>query len=329
MALRAGYFGLKRFEKNKLSVLAASMPADISPDNPIAGKNDVLTSIGLLNDTVGWISKNKMLPDIKHLTTMGSALGETTLSSTDDAVAYVAALDANTDYVVSAKGGNRFRVALANVEPANNSTVYIVYNGTGTNNKYAFNSGDYSYIYLLADFQGTGTTETIKPMLATKEQYDLDSSYEPYHESVNDMLAVKTGSIVDSTGVTQYAPWSFTFKMGNLVLFQYRFTVGSENISAAETVIGDLGIKPIKNDNIYQFIDCFGETSPVLLAVNNQGKVVLVSSFTLLAGKTYVGSGMFMINPTTAANREVTAEPEVKEPIKKATKKKVIKEEEE
>ena len=58
MALRAGYYGLKRFERNKLSILAASTPADISPDNPIAGKNDVLASIDLIDDTVGWVSKN-------------------------------------------------------------------------------------------------------------------------------------------------------------------------------------------------------------------------------------------------------------------------------
>ena len=191
MALRAGYYGLKRFERNKLLDLAVSIPADIGPDNPIASKSDISATVDLLKDTTGWLGGNELPSDIVNLGTSGSGVVEKTLATDANAIAFVGEIKSNTDYVVKAEGGNRFRVALATVKPANGTAVNIIYDNASVRN-HSFNSGAYNYIYLLADYQGTGTLETIKPMLLTEEQYKLNPAYRPYHGTVDEVKADKT-----------------------------------------------------------------------------------------------------------------------------------------
>lgn len=155
-------------------------------NNPVKSsgiKSAISATVDLMKDTTGWVGGNEMPSDIVNLGTSGSGVGEKTLATDANAIAFVGEIKSNTNYVISAEGGNRFRVALATVKPANGTTVNIIYDNASVRN-HSFNSGAYNYIYLLADYQGTGTLETIKPMLLTAEQYALNPSYRPYHNSV-------------------------------------------------------------------------------------------------------------------------------------------------
>lgn len=161
------------------------IPATASASNKLATAEDITATVDLMKDTTGWLGGNEIPSDIVNLGTSGSGVGEKTLATDANAIAFVGEIKSNTNYVISAEGGNRFRVALATVKPANGTTVNIIYDNASVRN-HSFNSGAYNYIYLLADYQGTETLETIKPMLLTAEQYKLNPSYRPYHESVEE-----------------------------------------------------------------------------------------------------------------------------------------------
>lgn len=192
MALRAGYFGLKRFEKNKLSVLAASMPGDISPDNPIASKKDISATVDLLKDTTGWTGKNKF-PNKTNI------VGNNTY--TVDSSGYVStAVDSD---------GRTWSYANSNIKFTLKKGTYKVrgYEKTASTSGYTGfhilddNDNELLIVSNWNSFMTDALTLTLAQdknigveykvgngeyafMIATLEQYALNASLEPYHESV-------------------------------------------------------------------------------------------------------------------------------------------------
>ena len=207
MALRAGYYGLKRFERNKLLDLAASIPADISPDNPIAGKNDVLATVDLLKDTTGWTGKNK-LPNL--LSSGTDSAGVTYTKNADGSVSMSAStISANTDRAI-------YDTRDTGVVNFLKGQSLVLYKGLeDTNVKMLINAyQDNSYVKTIVDLENgvvsqpfvldyvgyncvritvyvkstadLTTPKTIYPMICEKSVYDISPAYEPYHASVED-----------------------------------------------------------------------------------------------------------------------------------------------
>lgn len=165
---------------------------------------------------------------------------------------------------------------------------------------FTFNSGNNSKIKI-ACFSTTATSDTGNIeyknfLLALADDTNTECTpYDMTNRQLTEKVGVGTGTIEDVADVTQYAQWSFVQRIGNLAIFQYRFTVGASDISTADTVIADFGIGALKNDTIFQFCNRSDGSDQKLLAVNSQGKLVLVSGFTLETGKTYVGNGAYVI----------------------------------
>ena len=151
-------------------------------------------------------------------------------------------------------------------------------------------------LYITVKSGQTVNNLVFKPMLRLAS--DPDNSYVPYamtNKELTEIATVKTGTITDIADVTKYAQWSFINQIGKLAKFQYRFTVGANDISTADAVIADFGINSSRNDTIFQFVNRSDGTDQKLLSVNVEGKLVLVSGFTLEAGKTYVGNGVYVV----------------------------------
>ena len=201
MALRAGYYGLKRSIKNKLFILAASMPADISPDNPIAGKNDVLAGIDLTNDTTGWISENLL----RFPYTEGSITrnGITWAVHSDGTI--TANGTATADEVFSLYDGNTLpkNAALTMIGGISNN-IYMYVNGRKNGQwvkTYAEQRGepkeftilstddiDEIYVRLRINKDLVVDNLVIYPMICRSNVFKLLNSFRPYHKNVAEMI---------------------------------------------------------------------------------------------------------------------------------------------
>lgn len=194
MALRAGYYGLKRVIKDKLLNLANAAPSDISPDNPIASKGDVLATVDLMKDTTGWIGGNLL----------ENVLVSQTVSNIDVTV--------NDNKIVNLNGTASENITTLFINTHINlkaGKYYLSGNPEGiTGNQYGLRIADASYsintffeqgkVFKLAQDMtdlrvdirvpsGTVCNNTLfKPIILTEEQYKLNPSYRPYHESVED-----------------------------------------------------------------------------------------------------------------------------------------------
>lgn len=218
MALRAGYYGLKRSIKNKLTLLAASMPADISPNNPIAGKNDVLTSITLLDDTVGWIGKNELINNAESKSVYGadftvnsdkSILVNTPDKTTANVFYFINdfTLKAGT-YILSGcpEGGSNTGYSLritdgASVQDYGNGAEFTLSQDTPIKVRLVIGGGG----------NVTVTNKVFYPMICKKSLYILSPAYEQHHESVEEMLTTKTltsADDIDSVLTEGWYKWS-------------------------------------------------------------------------------------------------------------------------
>ena len=333
MALRAGYFGLKRFEKNKLSVLAASMPADIGPDNPIAGKNDVLATVDLMKDTTGWIGKNKLkipssiVSGTKNnvaYTINRNSNGEVTsiVLDTDGATASadteipITPLYTSSDspfktpenYMISGcpqgyKGNLQLVTSIRTISP----DAYVrndVDNGNGTTCNILTNQ----YLQRVYIYVKSGTTidnAIYYPMIADADVQSLEPTFEPFHESVAEMLDGK-------------------------------LSIGSMLTSADD-------LNDIKTSGIYAFSTSPANTpegvvyGTLIVEGNSSGstgvrQLIIVSgaSSGIIYTRGYDGSPQTWKSWFKFTGTEVTPpSPTPESETKKATKKKVIKEEEE
>ena len=198
MALRAGYYGLKRFERNKLLDLAASIPADIGPDNPIASKSDISATVDLLKDTTGWLGGNKWNNDVRTASVSGITGN---VNSNEQIVLTGSFTGAEPNVIlfgrISLKKGT---YKLTGNDGSNNKIALQAYKA-GVLNVYDYGNGgeftlnaDTSDI-LLRVYLNVGatidTSLTFSPMLLTSEEYAISPSYRPSHESVEEMLTPK------------------------------------------------------------------------------------------------------------------------------------------
>ena len=320
MALRAGYYGLKRVIKDKLLNLANAAPADIGPDNPIAGKNDVLATVDLLKDTTGWTGKNRF-NILQPNSVTGGALSAITNgikllanSATNYANArYYMDFEQNETYHIKYNATNIANgVNMVQIKGSNdnvNFTLIKQFNGD-TSYDDSFNSGEYTYYTMQLFFTGeSGASgdgvEYTNFMVCTKAQYDLSPSFEPYHESVAEMLDGK-------------------------------LSIGSMLTSADD-------LNDIKTSGIYAFSTSPANTpegvvyGTLIVEGNSSGstgvrQLIIVSgaSSGIIYTRGYDGSPQTWKSWFKFTGTEVTPpSPTPESETKKATKKKVIKEEEE
>ena len=216
MALRAGYFGLKCFERNKLLDLAASIPADIGPDNPIASKSDISATVDLLKDTTGWTGKNRFKNDANSV----EVIGNITITKLADGSIDVdtGGEGASTDYYWSRwkntyNNPNTYDLPegyyiLSTGQPRTSDyDVYVqnrlpddsgwdntssVYDNTGEGSAPWYHDADLTYNVSLHIKRGAILNHKVfKPMFTTPEIHKLSPEFEPYHESVEEMLTPK------------------------------------------------------------------------------------------------------------------------------------------
>ena len=328
MALRAGYYGLKRSIKNKLSILAESMPADISPDNPIAGKNDVLASIGLINDTVGWVGKNRLnakfkntdTPDIvvtPHYNAAGLLeyvnLNGSNTSGEKILIQFAARLDGDLilpigKYKFSLGASNeniKMQVGRNSNGPTSGSFVLLATSNYGDRDLSFTQDQPYGLtVQIFANANSTFDNVKVYPMICTAEQYALNPVYDPYHDSVAEMLDGKMSkgrlltSADDLNNITETGIYSFSTSPANApegVVYGTLIVEGNAT--------GSTGVR--------QIIFVSGTSSAIIYT------------------RGYVGSpqtwkSWFKFTGTELTPASLTKEDETK----KATKKKVIKEEE-
>lgn len=122
-------------------------------------------------------AKNLLPQDIIQLGLTPGTLGTNTFLSVAQ-TAFVAKIEQNTEYIVSRKGGNRFRVALSTDKPAVNGTCNLIFDqGSNDIYSYRFNSGNYNYVYVYCQ-NSVGDASVIKPMLRLAS--DTDDTFSPY-----------------------------------------------------------------------------------------------------------------------------------------------------
>ena len=329
MALRAGYYGLKRFERNKLSILAASTPADISPDNPIAGKNDVLTSIDLLDDTVGWLG----IQMLKH-PYEGVADG---VEFTNEGITYVTNA---LDYSVLVKSGTStgyserafFSRGLKDFK-LESGVKYVIKGGTdniaftvGTGSGEDGSTGSYVVVarsrgeavefiapdkWLTVSIQVTAAGITIPedtvvyPILYKADDYKLISNYVPYHANIAELLNSKMSkgrmltSADDLNNITDTGIYAFSTSPVNAPEGVVYGTLIVEGNSSGSTGVRQL----------------------IIISGTSSGVIYTRGYF----GSPQTWKSWFKFTGTEVTPPAPTPENETK----KATKKKVIKEEEE
>lgn len=247
MALKAGYYGIKRRTKNLLLNLINSLPPGISPENPVASKSDVLTAVDLLDDTVGWTGKNKF-PNKTN--TVGAN------TYTVDGDGYVST---NVD-----SDGRTWSYANSNIKFTLKKGTYKVrgYEKTASTSGYTgFHILDDSNNELLAvsswnNFMTDALTLTLAQdtnigveyklgngeyafMIAEEEQYKLSPAYEPYHESVAEMLTpivYNTYKAINSGIVSESVSVRAVRNIGGIQI-HVDFTVGENDISPWNNLI--------------------------------------------------------------------------------------------
>lgn len=311
MALRAGYFGLKRFEKNKLLNLIASTPADIGPDNPIAGKNDVLASIDLIDKTVGWIGKN--LWNLNLWKTVGLANATAVWSDTGVSITATGSsgrtvisnfpenlpipVKAGEKLIVSWDGefSGKGRVDISKYGDFDNLSYYKSVPDTDKKIEYTVIE-DMTVIIRVLVLNSGDTVTFNNIMVCTAKQYDLSPVYEPYHASVAELLDSKMsiGRILASSDDL------------NDVTATGIYTISTSPVNAPESVAyATLIVKYFTDGDVTQLIY----------------KNDAIYSRKLGGSPASWGSWYKFTGTTVQANRE--------DETKKAAKKKVIKEEEE
>lgn len=212
MALKAGYYGIKKNIKNRLEKVLQYIPESASVDNPIATKQDVNTSIGLLGDTVGWLRKNLC----NGVATSETAQGVTwTVDDNDNNIVTVSgtptgfkAFTISSSNVLSA--GNYIIDGLANTVNVGWNDVNIYKNnvlvrsvgvktGKGPTPFTILSTDDYDEIRvtLKRSDNGVECSGTAKIMICKTDVYSFSLAYAPYHETVADTLEGLTDSADD------------------------------------------------------------------------------------------------------------------------------------
>lgn len=366
MALRAGYYGLKRSLKDKLFNLAASTPADIGPDNPIAGYNDVAASINLLDDTVGWTGKQKITFPYYQIAPTFTRDGVTyttddkgVITATSNGQAATGSAEAqlhgrlNTPtyvpmylpigkYVISPlceDSDIRIQAATTYNSAFSGLSEYVYGTDVGyfeitanTNSDYKLEDGSVLCAIYIASKNSTKVWNNIKifPIICLEKLFKLSPTYEPYHASVAETLESLIGDELSTTGLTYT---NCEYVAGGYVISGNICTV---NIRVKATADAGISINGLPNAKISNNSNYIPATMHKVGGAITDSIPAYCTSDGLLSGfqdavtdSNYLISASYLIRSSVSANREISADPEIKEPAtKKATKKKVIKEEE-
>lgn len=210
MALKAGYYGVKKNILDELNKLDGILPAGVSKDNKLSTKNDVFASVTLLDDTVGWLGNNKLPNNAVSKTESNATL--TVNADKTVTVTISGSVSANTflnmgfftlkkgSYVLSqgvATGNDGCRIQLAD-EGAN----VVAYIQSGNADHIGFTLNEDKVVEGVIRIPSGWNQETItfKPMICDPDVYSLSPTYRPYHESVEGILDSKMsiGNIITS-----------------------------------------------------------------------------------------------------------------------------------
>jgi len=110
-------------------------------------------------------------------------------TSAQDVVSFTAKIDQNTDYIVSHKNGNRFRVALSVDYPKFGGACYTLYNDNDAKS-YEFNSSTYNYVTVFCN-NPYADYDTVQPMVKLKT--DHCDEWTDYAPTNRDLAYVRDG----------------------------------------------------------------------------------------------------------------------------------------
>lgn len=354
MALRAGYYGLKRRIRNKMFNLLDAVPEGIGPDNPIASKSDVLTAVDLLDDTVGWISKNKA--DSSKGTVSGTNIF--TYNSADKTVTANGTGGANnSQYSIPIDvSGDFYFLGCPEGGGDTKYDVYIYDNTVGERVKQwdgvtqsLSNYGNtpcqaripqyHSVVMTLRVFAEHEVNNIVfKPMLITKKDYDLLPAYTPQHASVAKILepiAYNTYKAINSGIVSESVSVRAVRNIGGIQI-HVDFTVGENDISSWSNLIQ---FEPVlKNgvsmrDTVEAIRDVTDETLSAIKLVTITQENWIASNNTFKAGHRYQFNFTYLSSEAITSLTRLSSiqDPETREAsdpeptTKKATKKSTAK----
>lgn len=213
------------------------------------------------------LGAGNFMPNTVYPLTFAST-GNVRVETNNDAVSFIAPIDKNTHYYLSASAGNRFRVALSTDIPADGVNVDVIFSSESVLSK-DFDSGNYNYVILLSNI-GVIDTDTIKPLLAKFS----NTLYAPYSMTNRDLstpikITGKTNifssseNLIDATMV----------KVGKVIQLRI-ISVDNASISGSWVTLGTLKEEYRPDDDInVAAIDNNAGTPIGWLQIKNTGAV--------------------------------------------------------
>lgn len=209
MALKAGYYGVKKNILDELEQLDGILPAGVSKDNKLATAGDINASVTLLDDTVGWIGKNMFMVTATNHTKndviftidngvvelSGTSTGDINVGSDNGTLGTISGLTVGETYILSGcpEGGSSDTYRLVIRNDTTTSEYYV-----DTGNGIEFTAKDVTYtVYIRANSGINLTGKIFKAMISKRKVYVYSPIYEPYHESVEDVLEELSDNKVD------------------------------------------------------------------------------------------------------------------------------------
>lgn len=228
----------------ELRDIEGKIPATASPSNKLATSDDITAGIELLEDTVGWTGKNKA--DSSKGTLYGTNIF-TYNSSDKTVIANGTGGPNNSQYSIPLNvSGDFYFLGCPDGGAVDKYDIYLYDGTTGARvtqwdgvTQSVSNYGStpcqakipegHIVTMNLRVFAGFEVDNLLfKPMLITKEDYELSPTYEPYHESVAEML-------IDNCKIHRYSFSNDTnpknFSIGNTPLMIIGKHNGGANIS--------------------------------------------------------------------------------------------------
>lgn len=214
MALRAGYYGVKRFLRDKLETIVETYDDTIKSlfprsEQAVLGAKNLLNTSNILNlyiDTTNMKYASQGTPNI-----------------------CVAKVQPNTKYIITKKAGTNFRVATSQNYPANDVVITNTYaNHTGTEIQITTGANDY--------YLGVYTTEDDFPTCMVRLATDPDPIYAPYAmtnkeltDSAADQKTAINAIITAATGAADFA--AFKTAMGAITPVTRSLSFAKEDIT--------------------------------------------------------------------------------------------------
>ena len=282
----------KKASTADVAAIAEVIPSSATSSNKVATAADVTATVDLLKDTTGWTGKNLLrLPYSEGTNTRNGITwtvnsdGTITANGTSTADEVFSVYDGNTlprDIPLTVVGGVSNNLYLYVNGRKNGQWVKTYVEQRGEPKEFTILSTDdvdEIYVRLRINANQTVNNLVFYLMICRSDEYAFAPTYEPYHESVEEMFATKDVTVTAGTDVTVNANTHVYSKAG-VVTGSLRLEIGA-TLSAGATIAT---LSAIPKNTTYAIGIDNTDKSVIPIIIGNNGAVQLFGGFIPTSG---------------------------------------------